>query len=226
MKTYGIKVELSPANLLKTYTEQWTANGIDFLVRDSCIEVSYDNHNQEEEAKKTVDRYIQVWSLYNDIRLSAKYVYWELKDGKKYIKMNMPEEDIKVSDSLTIIISRKGDDDIEIFDTRSFAMHEVLVKKSFSNEILGESIGYYTNEVLEDKHPLYGVYKAIEVIADDIGLEKLANIAGVSKKYITDVRQTTQTDRHAKTEARIVLTDMECRHRAKRLIIAYADSLK
>jgi len=54
------------------------------------------------------------------------------------------------------------------------------------------------------------------------GFTSLANHA---EKYVSDVRETTQLTRHARTQARQLLTDAECRERARILIDAFAKSI-
>ena len=57
------------------------------------------------------------------------------------------------------------------------------------------------------------------------GREKLARLVGQGVRYVDDLMQTTQIMRHARTQAKRVLVDEECRQRAKILIEAYAGAI-
>ena len=57
------------------------------------------------------------------------------------------------------------------------------------------------------------------------GRDKLAQLANHPEKYVSDVMETTQLTRHAHTQARQLLTDSECRERARILIEAFARSI-
>lgn len=80
-----------------------------------------------------------------------------------------------------------------------------------------------------DDRPLYGIYKALEALTSAVGSDGralLGALAGEDKKFVSDVMETAQTTRHhAHPNARALLSEGECRERARRLIDAYAQSL-
>jgi hypothetical protein len=112
------------------------------------------------------------------------------------------------------------------FDSSRVSNSSALVRKSLRNKALAKALIYFSEEVVDDDRPLYGVYKALEELCHAAGgQEKLAQLASQTKKYVNDVMQTTQTTRHARPQAAQVLSDAECRERARILIEAYAKSI-
>ena len=104
---------------------------------------------------------------------------------------------------------------------------------------LAQALTYISEEVIDDDRPLYGVYKAIEALTEalvppvtkkgkknkGLGRKALAKFAGSGEKYVGDVMQTAELTRHHNDpDARQVLTEDECRSRARLLIEAYATS--
>lgn len=225
-KPYGIRGELSEPEVFKTHKEKWTKDGIDFLIENSCIEIGFDNPDQEELAREIADNYVLAWSIKNNCSLKIEYnISWEPNSGKRLIKMGL-EDKVDLSEHITTVTSDRKMHIVGTSDSISFIENEDLVNKSLSDSILAEALKYYSEEIVGDDNPLYGIYKSIEVIKKSVGTKILAKIAGVNKKYISDVMQTTQIKRHAVHKARRILTDGECKERAKKLILAYAESIK
>ena len=225
-KPYGIRGELFPSEVFKSFREEWTQDGIDFLVENSCIEISFDDENQSELGKEIADNYALAWSIKNGCPLKITYyLSWGPKDKGRLLKMNLRDE-VGIRDRVIKVTTERGIFVVGTSDSISLKDNEQLMRKSLKDPILEKALRYYSEEVVEDKRPLYGVYKAIEAIIKSIGIERLANIAGVSKNYINDIKQTADTERHAKSFGKRKLTDTECKKRAKKLILAYADSIK
>jgi hypothetical protein len=114
-------------------------------------------------------------------------------------------------------------------DSASPANDTSMVNKALKDKTLKNALHYFSEEVVDDDRPLYGVYKALEVIAHHLGRRdgwrQLGVLAGQNEAFVTDIRQTTQLQRHAVTSAHRRLTDDECKELAKILIHAYANSL-
>ena len=81
--------------------------------------------------------------------------------------------------------------------------------------------------------PLYGTYKAIECIALylgadatkqklEIGYLKLANLAERPLKFVKDLQETAQRQRHSNNIGRIHFDDQEAKVRARFLIDCFA----
>jgi hypothetical protein len=103
-----------------------------------------------------------------------------------------------------------------------------LVQKAEKDPALREALRYFNEEVLDSKRPLYGVYKALEILTGSLGGGKkgriaLGKLARVDKLYVDKIMETTQQQRHATTSARCHFTEEECKAGAKMLIEAYAD---
>ena len=108
-----------------------------------------------------------------------------------------------------------------------------MVKKCIKDRSLSKALRLYAEEVAEERRSLYGIYKIIEELAANLrevgggdGSQLLGKLAGHSKKYIKDLKQSTQHKRHARTQARKVLSEEECRKRVKIIIEAYANFIR
>jgi len=113
----------------------------------------------------------------------------------------------------------------EMHDSASFTNDSTLANKILADATLRDALKYYADEVLDAERPLYGIYKAIEVITDKLGKNgrrDLAAMIGEGKSYVDDLMETTQLTRHAVTSARHRISEDTCRQRAHRLIEAYA----
>lgn len=89
------------------------------------------------------------------------------------------------------------------------------------------------NEAIDNDRPLYGVYKALEALTAALpngreGLGMLVGLGGkAAKKYVDDVMQTAQLTRHHHDpNVQRVLTDEQCKERARILLDAFAKSMK
>jgi hypothetical protein len=121
--------------------------------------------------------------------------------------------------------------DQQMRDSASFTGDAPMLQKAQRYAALKSALLYYSQEVVDDDRPLYGVYKALEAMIDHLGQNQsdgrraLARLAGQPRSYIDDVMQTAQVRRHHRTTGTRRLTDEECRQRAKLLIDIFARSL-
>jgi hypothetical protein len=114
----------------------------------------------------------------------------------------------------------------DLLDSSAFKNDIPLLRKSLSDKSLQKALIYFHEEVLDHERPLYGIYKAVEELCSAVGGRKnLGLLAGKDTGYVDDLMQTAQTIRHARTQARQMLTSDECKNRAKILIESYANSI-
>jgi len=53
-------------------------------------------------------------------------------------------------------------------DSASFLANQSLVEKNLKDETLKQALGFYSEKVVDEKRPLYGIYKALEVLIDKL----------------------------------------------------------
>lgn len=236
-KLFGFKGSIEPAPIIKGLNEKWEQNGISFSIEDGVFEVKFSNKEEEEKALGIAKLFIQTWNFQHNTRLSVNFNhFWRPKDdGGIAHNLNLSDS-IKITDRLITTHTVSFQVKARIVgrsDSASFFTNQSLVEKSLQDERLKEALEFYSEEVVDEKRPLYGIYKALEVLIEKLkagsrkedGMEVLGNLAGKNKKYVEEVIETTQKQRHAKTSARRLLSEQECRDRAKVLIEAYANSI-
>lgn len=203
---------------------------------NGILSVSIEDFNKIEKAKDLANLYLSQWSLRQGIK-----VYVEFDSGWKIDLDGIKSHFIEVTDSIhvndRVIISTReiqGKARIvtqQMYDSASFSNDNIIVKKAQKYPVLKSAIIYYSEEVVEDLRPLYGIYKALEAIISYLdpekkkGIKNLALLVNQPFSYVDDVMQTTQIKRHHKTQAIRKISDEECRQRAKLLIEAFANSL-
>jgi hypothetical protein len=119
--------------------------------------------------------------------------------------------------------------------SESFTNDSIIVRKALRNTTLAHALNYYAEEIIDHDRPLYGIYKALEQISTHLGKGSkgrgaLATLAGKPRKFVDDIMETAQTERHSEQwlalkKTKVLLTDQECIERAQLLIKVYADSL-
>lgn len=239
-KLFGFKGVITPTAVIKDLKETWEQAGISYSIMDGVFEVRYSNRDEKNKALQTAQLYIQSWNFQHDTKLSIDFNhYWEPKNGGGSLHNISLHDSIRFSDRVTtqtithtLSFSVKAKI-IGKSDSASFVANQNMVEKSLKSETLRKALQYYAEEVVDEKRPLYGIYKAIEVIVEELrgknkkklGIQALAQKAHCSDNYIEDVLETTQIQRHAITRSRPLLTDQECRSRAKELISAYAKTI-
>ena len=110
------------------------------------------------------------------------------------------------------------------FDSEALDRQTTLVEKCLGDAALYSAVKYFDEEVIDTKRPLYGIHKAIEALSKECGgRAALGNLVGKDKTFVDGIMQTAQLTRpHEDPNAKRILTDEECKERAKLLIMAYA----
>ncbi len=239
-KLFGFKGTITPTAVVKDLSENWEQDEISFAIKDGIFEAKYSDKSEKEKALATANLYIQSWNLEHNSKLTIDFNhFWEPKENGGTAHGLTLGENIKVSERVminTITHSLSFSVKAKIVgksDSASFSANQALVEKATKDATLQEAIRFYSDEVVDEKRPLYGVYKALEVLIgklrvgakEEYGMEVLGRLAGKNKNYVKAVKETTQLQRHAKTSARKLLSEQECRDRVRILIKAYANSV-
>jgi len=235
-KKYGFEGTVNPTDISKGLSEYWEKNNIVYSIENTVFKVEFDNEEQEEEAQKTANLFISCWNLNNNTHLIVDFNHsWRPgEDNGKNISL-------KLSDSLTVrdttktihkASSERGMYVVGKFKSNSFVENSLLVEKALKDEALRKAIEFYSEEVTDSKRPLYGIYKAVESLTNHLkkehhkdGRKALGELAGKDETFVDEIMQSTQFQRHSKTDAKVKLSDEECKSRTKTLIQAYADSI-
>lgn len=235
-RNFGSRAEIVPKNLVQDLSEEWEQEDVLFKIEKATFELNFRDKAQKDRAIELAQLYIDAWNFEHGNRISANFNhYWEPSvNGGKNVYMNF-EDKITVNDRLqtthTLSVTAKARI-VESFDSASVKDNKTLVNKASRDVTLRKALRYYSEEVINDDKPLYGIYKALESLTKQLerqgrrdGRKALGELAGKGKSYVNDVMQTTQSERHSETPASKVLSDEECRTRTKKLIKAYVDSL-
>lgn len=233
MKTsYGLRGRIIPAEIFNNYKESFQDGVFEIAIENNIIEIGYEDALLIDEARIKIGCYVNVKSfeLERQLILNLDSSWGKATNGGKITKFSLSETIYKAElQGITMTHIIKGKSRIiKQIDNRSFFQQKEVVDKIYKNSALCSALNYFNEEVVDNNKPLYGIYKAIEALVQEIGKngeEKLGNLVGESKKYVTDIEQTAQLTRHHKTPAKKVLTDYECKERARNLIIAYIKSI-
>ena len=237
-RPHGVRGEIQRFPFKDMHQTVYNQGGIEIEVNDGVLSVGVDDRDDLEAAKELAQLYLSAWSARHNIRLSVTFNHaWKtnqeggqdhsltLQDQVKVldrVQIQRTTHQIQVPLSYAVVTE-------EMRDTASFTNDEVLVQKAARHSALKSALLYYSQEVVDDERPLYGVYKAIEAMIGSLngrdGRRDLANMAGQPRSYVDDVMQTTQVRRHHSTTGIRKLSDEECRERAKHLIDVFANSL-
>lgn len=211
--------------------------GISIKVNDGALTVEYDDEDDETRAKKIAQVYVDAHSMRE--KRKTKIVFnqsWRPNaQGGRAISMGFFDT-IQATDRAQVQVTHKasisGSASIvtkEMHDSASFTNDTMMVEKALKDPVLAEALSHFNEEALSTERPLYGIYKAIEVITKHLPREReeLGRLAGKSKSYVDDVMQTANTKRHPTNayKSSRKLTDSECLERARILIDAYATSI-
>jgi hypothetical protein len=224
-------------DLQETFYDQ---DGIEIEVQDGIMFIGVDDENKLDTAKELACLYLSIWTERQNIKVGADFNHkWRANSqgGKDhFLELH---DTAKVTDrvqirTVTHQVTIKGSARIvtqEMHDNASFTNDSAMLKKALKYPALKSALFHFSQEIVDDERPLYGVYKALDAIIAHLdikekkGRKKLADLAGQSFSYVDDVMQTTQTKRHNKTNATRKLDDIECNQRAKTLIDAFSNSL-
>lgn len=227
-KLYGVSGKLEPdypfIGLSKVILD---SPEITVKISGGCISAEYMDPGDRTTAEETIIQILQIWSFKNGIRakVDLNYSWQPTKDAHKTHSLAFKDE-IKVNSLFTGIIKHTIDGIIIGHD--GFGDTKLLLEKTSRDSVLAKAIAFYSEEVIEDGRPMYGIYKALEAITKNLGKngrKRLAQLAGESEQYVDDVMQTANTTRHAVSHSSSVLSEEDCKQRARTLIDAYANSL-
>jgi len=226
-KPFGIRGSLQPP--IKDIENKFNFDAFSISIKDGVFEIGFDNAEDEEQARILVRQLLDSWSFRNNhkIEVNLNQKWKPLPEGKRHIEIELHEH-IGISDRVmtTVISERMAYVVVQSEDSYHFSNDIEMVRKASSNEALASALSFYSGEVLESQRPLYGLYKAIEVMSREVGGDsQLASLINQPKRFVEDIKQTAQPTRHAYTPANEKLTESECRERVRRLLGAFADSI-
>lgn len=235
-KKYGFQGTISPSNIIKELSENWEQNNILYSIENSVFKAEFDTEEQEEEAKKIANIHIAAWNFTNNTHLVVDFNHsWKPgENGAKNYSLRLTEN-LKISDSNSIIHKANSERGLYVigkFYSISFKENSSLVDKASRDDALREALEFYSEEVTDSKRPLYGIFKAVETLTKHLnkeypqkGRKVLGKLAGENERFVQDIMESADFQRHANPRAKRKLSDEECKNRTKKLILAYANSL-
>jgi hypothetical protein len=200
------------------------------------IEIGYNDAAEEDRAREIVRQCLAGLTLERGVRYTADLNQsWETKTGGgEHVRVSI-HDSFHLDDTVrttTVTLGGKTRIVTADYDSTMVSNAADLAKKSLGDPTLAKALTFYSEEVVDDDRPLYGVYKAIEALTQALepskgaGRVALAKLVGQGKKYVDDVMETAELTRHHNDpDARLLLTEAECRNRARILIEAYAKSI-
>lgn len=232
--TFGLRGSIIPAGALGDFAESFTDAPFQISVNNGVIEIGYEDESQAEAAREIIRQYLDAASFARQQPLSANVNQsWRKRpeggkdfavsfSGTVHVTADLQPTTTRVTQTGTAFI-------VKAFDSRSLASQREITSKARKHPALSSALRYLNEEVVGDDRPLYGIYKALEALTLALGSNgraRLGALAGQDKKFVSDVMETAQTTRHhADPNAKALLSESECRERARRLIAAYAQSL-
>ena len=213
-------------------------DGVIIEVKDGIMYVEADSGNLLDSVIMYANLYLAIWTKRQNLKVTVNFNHkWKLNNnGGKDIRLEFNDSisliDRVQTKTFTHDVSIQGRARIisqGMHDSASFQNDTLVFYKALKHPVLKQVLLYFSEEVMDAKKPLYGIYKALEAITNHLGKsgrEKLANLAGQPANYVKDIMETTQTERHDKTDASRKLDDDECKRRAKNLIDVFSNSLK
>ena len=239
-KPYGAQGEILNfpfKDLQETFYDQ---DGIELTVDGGVLSVGVDDRHTLEEAKELAQLYLAAWTVRQDIKVQVTFNHvWEPnQQGGQHHSLTL-EDRVRAVDRVQVHVTTHRIQlpltytvvSQQMRDSASFTGDAPMLQKAQRYAALKSALLYYSQEVVDDDRPLYGVYKALEAMIDHLaqnqsdGRRALARLAGQPRSYVDDVMQTAQVRRHHRTTGTRRLTDEECRQRAKLLIDTFARSL-
>lgn len=233
---YGLRGELQ-GYPWKDIVEEFEKDGIKIKVTNGVMDVGYGSKENEEKARKIAQAYINAQSLRSGRKITVDFNHtWKPNASGNTDHGLSFNETVTVNERVLVqttthqasITGKAYIVNQQIHDSASFTNDSDMVDKALKDEVLDKALGYFSEEVVDNDRPLYGIYKAIEIIIKHLGKDgrkMLASLAGEHEKYVSDLMETTNTKRHAISDARKLLEENECKGRAKILIEAYVKSI-
>jgi hypothetical protein len=227
---YGLRGAIVPAGPFKSKEQSFQFEGFLIEIRDGVIEIGFDDKADEDRAREIVRQHLEWFSVEHGVRHTVDLNQsWEMNPGGTKTIGLAVSDTVKVSDDVRVsraTIQGRARIVTAAYDSATLSTYSFQVQKSQRNAALANAVKYFSEEVLDDDRPLYGVYKALEELCHAVGGRgNLAQLVNKPEKYVSDAMETTQLTRHARTQARQLLTDAECRERARILIEAFAKSI-
>ena len=235
-RKYGFEGAINPSNLIKDLSEDWEENNVFYSIENAVFKAEFDKEEQKEAARKTANLFISSWNFNNNTHLTVDFDHsW--KPGENTCRNHTLElsEKLTLNDSLKGIHKASSERGIYVvgkFNSNSFMENSSLVSKALKDDALRKAIEFYSKEVTSSKRPLYGIYKAVESLTKHLDKEHprkgrtiLGKLAGKNKRFVDEIMQSTDFQRHSSPNTKKKLTDTECISRTKALILAYADSI-
>lgn len=240
-KPFGIQGEIANFPFKDLQETFYNQDGIEIEVKDSIMFIGVDDESKLDNAKELARLYLSIWSERQNIKVGVDFNHtWKTnpQGGKDhFLELH---DSVKVTErvqiqTVTHQANIQGKARIvtqEMHDSASFTNDSSVLKKALKYPTLKSALLHFSQEVVDDERPLYGVYKALEAITGHLdksekeGRKKLAGLVNQPLSYVGDVMQTAQIKRHNNTNATRKLEDSECKQRAKILIDAFANSLR
>ncbi len=229
---YGFSGKLQPASLFEKIEESWTTEDIAFNVKDGEFKISYDDPTKQSLAEQLAKHFIQAFSLNKNTKVTIDFNHtWKPSNTGRQFAISFQEK-LELAYQIKHTVHSECGAKITGTDNNiSLKSNEKIVTKMLQDPVLAEAILHFTSEVVDDKRPLYGIYKSIEVITKHMdkheGRKKLALLAEKPEQFVQDLMETANSQRHPtiKAQSKKVLSEQECQFRARLLIQAYMDSL-
>lgn len=216
-------------------SQSWDHGSFQLSVENGVIAIGFEDEALADKAREVVKMYLAAHNLENGTNYHVDLNRsWQPQAGSsRRTRVDFSEELSMTPSFGARVVRATNTGRARIvspgFDSETLDNQTVLVDKCLKDRGLASALAYFNDEVIEDDRPQYGIYKAIEALTKELpgGREALGRLAGRDKRYVTDVTQTAQLTRHHDDpDANRVITDEECKERAKILIRAYASKVQ
>jgi hypothetical protein len=227
----SLRGTISPADFFHNHSESFAHDRFQIKCEGGVLEINYEDPALEDKARELAHTYVAALSLLQLRRFTLQLSQPPRMDYNGVLCVSVEDSGtIRASESVRITAASSlpsGEEKVmEIYDSRNLHNAKDLVTKALKCPPLQKALEYFAQEVVDDERPLYGIFKALEVLAKDLGKngrEELGRMAERDKKYVDEVFETTQIARHSSGyDARQKLSAPECRERARELILAYS----
>jgi len=210
--SYGLRGKITPMEVLMDHKELFHDGPFQISIENNILEIGYEDMSLIDQARDKANRYIDVLSfdLRRKLTIDLDSSWSKNSNGGRSVCISLACGAFIVSPS----------------ESKSLAQRSEMVKKCDKDLALTSALHYFNEEVINSDKPLYGIYKAIEALTKALGKkhgrEKLGRLIGKSERYVDDIMQTAQLTRHHNDQnANLILTEAECKERARKLIEAY-----
>ena len=235
-KPYGFAASVTPST--EFHEEQpIVLDGIEISVHAGHLEVGYDHEEDEHKARRMARILVDAWRARTRVALEVGFdqaATWKPNSqGGKDMAIPLSDQ-ATATDRLCVTRETTGENGEPVViesDSYSILNDVQMTVKALNHKPLEDALRFYSQEGLDPKRPLYGIFKAIESITKRLpgGRKELGKLAGepesTAEKFVGDVMQTANSIRHSNPTGGPVLSEQECKDRAYILICAYADSL-